>query len=108
MPENLFFLTTRGLEAVSAEEISTFTEVKLNHICYRCITASCEKPLASLRGLRTVDDIFLHLATWHNIGRHRQTLSLLKELSSQLNLISAVATCAELRKIPESPVFSVT
>jgi tRNA (guanine6-N2)-methyltransferase len=108
MPEKLFFLTTRGLEAISAEEISTFTEVKIDQIGYRCITAFCEKPLARLCGLRTIDDIFLHLARWHNIGRHRQTLSLLKGLSSQLDLISAVAACAELRKIPERPVFSVT
>jgi tRNA (guanine6-N2)-methyltransferase len=108
MPEKLFFLTTRGLEAISAEEIATSTNVKIDRIGYRCITAFCEKPLASLCELRTVDDIFLHLATWHNIGRHRQTLSLLKDLSSQLNLICGVTTCAELRKIPECPVFSVT
>jgi tRNA (guanine6-N2)-methyltransferase len=108
MPEKLFFLTTRGLEAISAEEIATFPEVKIDHIGYRCIAASCEKPLAPLCNLRTVDDFFLHLATWHNIGRHRQTLSLLKAMGSQLDLISAAATCAELRKIPECPVFSVT
>jgi tRNA (guanine6-N2)-methyltransferase len=108
MPEKLFFLTTRGLEAISAEEIATFPEVKIEHIGYRCITASCEKPLAQLCNLRTVDDIFLHLATWHNIDRHRQTLSLLKALSSQLDLTSAAATCAELRRIPKCPAFSVT
>jgi tRNA (guanine6-N2)-methyltransferase len=108
MPEKLFFLTTRGLEAISAGEIATFPEVKIDHIGYRCITASCKKPLAPLCNLRTVDDIFLHLATWHNIGRHRQTLSLLKALSSQLDLASAAATCVELRKIPERPAFSVT
>jgi tRNA (guanine6-N2)-methyltransferase len=108
MPEKLFFLTTRGLEAISAEEIATFTGMKIDQTGYRYLTAFCEKPLAPLCELRTVDDIFLHLATWHNIGRHRRILSLLKVLFSQLNLISAVATCAELRKIPKCPVFSVT
>src|SRR5262245_56105647 len=108
MSVKLFFLTTRGLESMSANEIAALSEVTIRRTGYRRITASYEGPLASLLSLRTVDDVFLDLATWRNVGRPRQTLALLRDLSSRLDLSSAAATLARLRAVPKAPAFSVT
>jgi tRNA (guanine6-N2)-methyltransferase len=108
MSEKLFFLTTRGLEAVSANEIATLPAVTLGSIGYRRITASCAGSLAPLLDLRTIDDVFLDLSTWRDIGRHRRTLAFMRELSSLLDLRAAASKVARLRDIPQSPAFSVT
>ena len=108
MSEKLFFLTTRGLEAVSANEIATLPAVTLGSIGYRRITASCVGSLAPLLDLRTIDDVFLDLSTWRDIGRHRRTLAFMRELSSLLDLRAAASKVARLRDIPQSPAFSVT
>jgi 23S rRNA G2445 N2-methylase RlmL len=108
MPEKLFILTTRGLEAVSANEIATLHAMTIGRIGYRRITASCAKPLASALNLRTVDDVFLDLVTWRNVGRHRQTLAFMRDLSSRLDLRAAADKIAMLRAVPRSPAFSVT
>jgi len=108
MPEKVFFLTTRGLEAVSANEIAALPGVMIERIGYRRVTASCANSLATLCDLQTVDDAFLDLDTWSGIGPHRRTLALLRDLGSQLNLRAAAASCAKLRAIPQTPAFSVT
>jgi tRNA (guanine6-N2)-methyltransferase len=108
MSVKLFFLTTRGLESVSADEIAALSTVTIGRIGYRRITASCAGSLAPLLELRTVDDVFLDLAAWRNVGRPRQTLALLRDLSSRLDLRAPVAKLARLRAIPQAPAFSVT
>jgi 23S rRNA G2445 N2-methylase RlmL len=108
MSEKLFFLTTRGLESVSANEIATLSAATIGPIGYRRITASCAGSLAPLLDLRTIDDVFLDLNTWRNIGRHRRTLAMMRELSSFLDLRAAASKVARLRDIPQSPDFSVT
>ena len=108
MSVKLFFLTTRGLESVSANEIAPLPAVRIERIGYRRITVSCAGSLAPLLSLRTVDDVFLDLATWPNVGRPRQTLALLRDLSSRLDLRAAAATLARLRTVPKAPAFSVT
>jgi 23S rRNA G2445 N2-methylase RlmL len=108
MSEKLFFLTTRGLEDVSANEIATLPSLTIGSIGYRHITASCAGSLAPLLNIRTVDDIFLDLATWRNMGRSRQTLALIRDLSSRLNLRSAAAKLARLRAVPGTTAFAVT
>jgi tRNA (guanine6-N2)-methyltransferase len=108
MSEKIFFLTTRGLEAVSANEIASLPGLMIGRIGYRRITASCAGSIAPLCDLQTVDDAFLDLDTWPGIGPHRRTLALLRDLSSQLDLHAAAASCARLRAIPQSPAFSVT
>jgi 23S rRNA G2445 N2-methylase RlmL len=108
MSEKLFFLTTRALETVSANEIATLPAVTIGSIGYRRITASCGGPLATLLDLRTVDDVFLDLGTWRNVGRRRHTLALMRDLSSRLDLRAAAAKLARLRAVPRAPAFSVT
>src|SRR5262245_66341801 len=91
MSAKLFFLTTRGLESLSANEIAALPAVTIGRIGYRRITASCAGSLAPLLNLRTVDDVLLDLASWPNVGRPRHTLALLPGLSSRLGLRAASA-----------------
>src|SRR6266545_4747328 len=108
MSAKLFFLTTRGLESLSANEIAELPAVTIGRIGYRRITASCAGSLAPLLNLRTVDDVFLDLASWRNVGRPRQRLALLRDLSSRLDLRAAAAKLTRLRVVPRAPAFSVT
>jgi tRNA (guanine6-N2)-methyltransferase len=108
MSTKLFFLTTRGLESVSADEIDALPAVTIGRIGYRRIAASCAGSLAPLLRLRTVDDAFLDLAAWGTVDRPRRTLTLLRDLSSRLDLRAAVANLTRLRAVPQSPAFSIT
>ncbi|HKY55211.1 MAG TPA: methyltransferase domain-containing protein [Anaerolineales bacterium] len=104
----IFAVTTRGLEKVSANELSRLPGVTIEQIAYRRVFASCEGSFSSLLSLRTVDDVFLHVATWQGIDRARQALSTLREASARMNLGTALALCQQIRKIPNPPAFSVT
>src|SRR5215471_9570460 len=108
MSVKLFFLTTRGLESVSANEIAALPAVTIGRLSYRRITASCAGSLATLLNLRTVDDVFLDLAAWRNVGRPRQALALLRDLSSRLDLRAAAARLSRAPAVPRAPAFSVT
>ncbi len=103
-----FALTTSGLEAISASEIAMLPGVSINTIAYRRISATCSGSFASLLSLRTVDDVFLEVATWMYIGRPRSSLAHLRLLGACLDLHAAAACCARLRPVPMLPTFSVT
>lgn len=104
----VFALTTRGLESVSADEIATLPGVTVDLVAYRRVAATCIGPLEPLLGLRTVDDVFLDVATWPDIGHTHDTLDTLRGLSARLDLREAVAACAGVRPIRQPPLFSVT
>lgn len=104
----VFALTTRGLEAICAGEMAALPGVAIDQVAYRRVTAICSAPLAPLLDLRTVDDVFLDVATWSGIVRQRSALAYLSELSAQLDLYEAASCCAKVREIPWSPLFSVT
>lgn len=103
-----FALTTSGLEALSASEIALLPGVQVNAISYRCISATCSGSLAPLLALRTVDDAFIHVANWTDIGRPRGSLERLRQLAARLELREAAEYCARLRPIGKSPTFSVS
>jgi 23S rRNA G2445 N2-methylase RlmL len=105
---NVFALTTRGLEPTCADEMAALPGVTVNQVAYRRVAATCDTPLAPLLALRTVDDVFLDVATWSGIARQRSTLARLGELGARLDLHEAVARCAEVRDVPRSPRFSIT
>jgi hypothetical protein len=88
-----FVLTTCGLEATSAKELAMLPHVSINSISYRRISATCSGSLASLCSLRTVDDVFLEIATWRDIGRSRRSLARLRQLGACLDLHAAAACC---------------
>ena len=104
----VFAITTRGLESVSADEIAGIDGVKVEQIAYRRVFAACAGALHPLLGLRTVEDIFLHAATWPGIGRARSTLETLTTLSAQLPLEQSARIIAQVRPLPKQPIFSLT
>ena len=89
-PTRIFALTTRGLESLSAAEIAALPHVRVDGIAYRRVTATCAGDLAPFLTLRTVDDVFLDVATWHNLVRQRVALSALEQQAAQLDLRPAV------------------
>lgn len=99
----LFALTTAGLETLSARELAGVPGVTVAGTAYRCITATCAEPLAPLLALSTVDDVFLQVATWTEIGRPRAALERLRALSARLDLFPALKQCAAVRVIPCAP-----
>jgi 23S rRNA G2445 N2-methylase RlmL len=82
--------------------------VTIEQVAYRRVAATCDEPLAPLLGLRTVDDVFLDVATGSGIMSQRSALDRLGALCAQLDLYQVVAHCAEVRMVPRSPIFSVT
>lgn len=104
----IFVIITRGLEPISTNELAALPGVVIDQIAYRRIFASCQGPLTPLLSLRTVDDVFLYVATWTGIDRARQTLSEIRVASPQLDLSKALAICEQVRPIQSPPTFSVT
>ncbi|HKO24139.1 MAG TPA: methyltransferase domain-containing protein [Chloroflexota bacterium] len=105
---HVFALTTRGLESTSAREIAALPGVTVTQVAYRRVAAACAGPLEPLLGLRTVDDVFLDVATWHGIGRPRRALATLRALSTRIDLHAASRACAGLRPLRTPPTFAVT
>jgi tRNA (guanine6-N2)-methyltransferase len=102
---NIFALTTRGLENVSAEEMTDIPELTLTETAYRRVSAECAGSVAPLLNLRTVDDVFIEVGRWDGIGHTRDMLALMQGYSEQVDLQSALAICASVRTIanPEAP-----
>lgn len=107
-PLNLFALTTAGLETVSAHELALLPDVTVTERAYRRITFTCAGSLASLLALCSVDDVFVHGATWTEIGRPRNVLERLRQLGARLDLCPALAQCAQVRAVPCAPHFSLS
>jgi len=105
---DVFAITTRGLEPISAVEMGDIPSLLVKEVAYRRVTATYEGSLSALLGLRTVDDIFLDLATWPGIITQRLALSRLRQLSEQLDLVPAVELISRFRHVNSSPSFSVT
>jgi tRNA (guanine6-N2)-methyltransferase len=103
-----FALTTRGLEAICADEMVALSGVTIDQVAYRRVVATCGTSLSALLSLRTVDDVFLDVAAWTGIVRQRSALDRLGELSAKVDFHEAVTRCAEVREIPQSPLFSIT
>lgn len=107
-PEKIFGLTTRGLEAISADEMTSLSGITITQVAYRRVAAVCEASPAHLLNLRTLDDIFLELTVWDEITHTRDMLAVFRERSRTLNLRPGADLCAALRPINQQPRFSVT
>jgi len=107
---DLFAVTTRGLETVSAAELAALPGVTVGTTSYRRVTARAAAPDPALLALRTIDDLFVDVATWEAIGPERAALATLRACSARLDLRPAAATCGIVRaqSIPHPPDFSVT
>ena len=104
----IFALTTRGLEAVSADEIAEIPGVKLAETGYRRVAATVEKSPELLLSLRTVDDVYVDMDTWHGMRHTRDMLGTIEQWSEQLDVQTAAQVCASVRSIRPQPLFSVT
>lgn len=104
----VFALTICGLEAISAREMVRIPDVTVTETSYRRIAGICAGSLAPLLSLHTVDDVFLDVASWSEIGRPRSALERLQTLSAQLDLSNSVSECASVRSIPDVPSFSIS
>jgi 23S rRNA G2445 N2-methylase RlmL len=104
----LFAITNRGIETICAEEMTLIRGLQVTEVGYRRVQATFTGHLANLLGLRTVDDLFIHLAEWHGIGPHRSTLPLLEQLALDLDLWHALNVRAEIHPLSDTPTFSVS
>lgn len=104
----LMAVTTRGLENVSADEMGRIAGLNLSQVAYRRVHAAFSGEPADLLDLRTVDDIFLHLAAWEDLIPQRAGLAQLTELAGTLAFTEALGAVARVRPLGAEPVFSVT
>lgn len=104
----IFAITTRGLEAVCAQEMAGIAGLTVRESAYRRVLADYTGPLPALMGLRTVDDLYLALDAWDGILRQRSALERIRQQSARLSLDQAAAHLEKLRPIPSHPAFSVT
>lgn len=103
----IFAITTRGLESVSADELRAAASVSDIEAHYRRVDALCVSP-RGLESLRTVDDVFIRLATWDSLTHHRAALGLISAWSAKFDFVQAVAAIRQVRSLPAAPCFSVT
>src|SRR5262245_17469373 len=101
-----FVLTASGLEVIAARELAMLPQISINTVTYRRVSGTCSGSLASLCSLRTVDDVFLEIATWTDIGRPRSSLQRLCHVAATLDVHAAAASCAQLRPVSVPPSFS--
>ena len=105
---DIFALTTRGLETISAAELAELPGLSVTETAYRRVTAQVDGSLAPLLSLRTVADAYLDLGTWTGISHTRDTLAVIQWYAAQIDLAAAAQTVAPLRPLPAEPLFSVT
>ncbi|MBI3158938.1 MAG: methyltransferase domain-containing protein [Chloroflexi bacterium] len=105
---DLMAVTTRGLESVSADEMGRIAGLTVSQVAYRRVHAVCAGELADLLRLRTVDDVFLHLAAWEGIVPQRSALAHLTGLAGELDLARALPVLEQIRPLGAAPRFSVT
>jgi len=104
---DFFAITNRGLEFICSNEIATLPGVTHPTISYRRVSASTNT-LSPLLSLRTVDDVFIHLATWEDIDNKRSALSRIAELCAHIDLQNVIDEIKHIRPIKMPPYFSVT
>ena len=104
----IFALTTRGLEPISADEISALPGVGAVTTAYRRVEADFSGDASSLINLKTVDDGFLHLTTWQQVTHTRDMLPRFGDLCRQLDLMAALDRLTQFRAIPTHPTYSIT
>jgi 23S rRNA G2445 N2-methylase RlmL len=104
----LFAVTTRGLEDVSADEMACLPAMQIEEVGYRRVAARYAGAIAPLLALRTVDDLFLRLAEWQDISHQRAALATLQQLSQDLDLWQAAGVRGRVSRLSASPSFSVS
>jgi len=104
----IFAITTRGIEAVSAEEMARIPGVQITKQAYRRVHAAITGQVEPLLALSTVDDLFINLAEWQGIAPHRSALANMGQLALDLELWQAANLRAQIHTLPAIPAFSVS
>lgn len=104
----LFAITNRGLETISAEEMAQIRGIQVKSVGYRHILATYTGKAANLLALRTIDDIFIYLTEWQEISPHRVTLTRFQQLALDLDLWDAVNVRGEIHPLGEKITFSIS
>ncbi len=105
----IFVITARGLEAIAADELREIPTVSIHQTGYRHIRAALDAAqIGALVGLRTADDVFLHLADWQGVGHTRDTLTRLREWAARLDLPAAAEAITALRPVSRPPRYSIS
>lgn len=110
MNQSIFTLTTRGLEAVAAQELAAIPGTTITGQAYRRVQARLEAVSTALTGLRTVDDVYLQLAQWETVGHTRAMLVEFEDRAAALAPAAnqAIEAISALRPLRARPSFSVT
>lgn len=110
MTLSLFVLTTRGLEAVAAQELAAIPGTTITGQAYRRVQARLEAVSTALTGLRTVDDVYIQLAQWETVGHTRAMLVEFEDRAAALAPAAnqAIEAINTLRPLRARPTFSVT
>lgn len=107
----IFALTTRGLESITAKEMARLPRLTLTGTAYRRVMGRLDgdaKTLKALLTLKTADDLFLHLADWHDLDHSRAALDDLRARAADLNIKALIPHLLSLRPVSKQPRFSVT
>lgn len=104
---DIFALTTRGLERITEAEMRTVPGVAIKRTEYRRVRAECDD-IGEIPVLRTADDVFLEIDTWHGIKHTRAMLPQFTQRSADLDLLSNAYLLEAVRPIGENPTFAVT
>ena len=105
----VFLLTATGLESIAEDEARALPALNVEATGYRRVLGSADRAeLPSVRTLRSIDDAFLHLATWTGIGRPRSALERIAALTHEISFDDARERIASVRPIPSPPWFAVS
>ena len=105
---DVFAVTNRGLEPVSAREMKRLPGIQGVTETYRRIQGAFSGELRDLLKLRTVDDIFINLGSWPAIPAQRLALLELAQRAGKLKLEPALEAISQVRELSPNPIFSVT
>jgi 23S rRNA G2445 N2-methylase RlmL len=104
----IFAVTNRGLEEICATEMARIPGLRVDKIAYRRVHARFGGDARALLDLRTVDDLFIALAAWHEISPHRRALHQFDDLARDLDLWQAVNVRSSLFALGDDLTFSVS
>ena len=105
MTSSLFMATTApGLEHVAEAEIGAKLAGAWTHATFRGrILFGCTERLERVSKLRSVDNLFAHVA-WFKVGPHKSDLRQLTETVAQLDLTPALSHLVLPRRRPKAIV----
>lgn len=103
-----FARTIRGLEDLSWQDIARHSSSKLDSISHRTISFSSSSDPQSLTELRGIEDLFVHVESFADVGHERAALTYIQEQANSASLERALSTVAEVRPLPRHPSFSIT